>query len=44
LTAIALSGTPEAPAHIMKVELIGSANEPLGTWDTETLTRLRRSA
>jgi thiosulfate dehydrogenase [quinone] large subunit len=33
-------GTPEAPAHIMKVELIGDENKPLETWDTETLTRL----
>jgi thiosulfate dehydrogenase (quinone) len=33
-------GTPEAPAHIMKAELIGSENEPLETWNTETLTRL----
>jgi thiosulfate dehydrogenase (quinone) len=33
-------GTPEAPAHIMKAELIGGENEPLETWNTETLTRL----
>jgi uncharacterized membrane protein YphA (DoxX/SURF4 family) len=33
-------GTPEAPAHIMKAELIGGENEPLETWDTATLTRL----
>jgi uncharacterized membrane protein YphA (DoxX/SURF4 family) len=32
-------GTPEAPAHIMKAELIGES-EPIETWDTETLTRL----
>src|SRR6266404_9799957 len=34
-------GTPEAPAHIMKAELTGGENEPLETWNTETLTRLR---
>jgi thiosulfate dehydrogenase (quinone) len=33
-------GTPEAPAHIMKAELTGNENEPLETWNTETLTRL----
>jgi thiosulfate dehydrogenase [quinone] large subunit len=33
-------GTPEAPAHIMKAELIGGESEPLETWSTETLTRL----
>lgn len=33
-------GTAEAPAHIMKAELIGGENEPLETWNTETLTRL----
>jgi thiosulfate dehydrogenase [quinone] large subunit len=33
-------GTPEAPAHIMTAELTGGENEPLETWNTETLTRL----
>jgi uncharacterized membrane protein YphA (DoxX/SURF4 family) len=33
-------GTPDAPAHIMKAELIGGENEPLETWNIETLTRL----
>ena len=33
-------GTPGAPAHIMKAELTGGENEPLETWNTETLTRL----
>lgn len=33
-------GTPEASAHIMKVELTGGGNESLETWKTETLTRL----
>ncbi len=33
-------GTPDAPAHIMKAELIGGENEPLETWNTETLSRL----
>jgi thiosulfate dehydrogenase [quinone] large subunit len=33
-------GTPEAPAHIMKAELTGAANEPLETWNTETLSGL----
>jgi thiosulfate dehydrogenase (quinone) len=37
-------GTPEAPAHIMKAELIGGENELLETWDTETLTRLPAGA
>jgi hypothetical protein len=33
-------GTPAAPAHIMKAELTGGDNQPLETWNTETLTRL----
>ena len=33
-------GAPGAPAHIMKAELTGGENEPLETWNTETLTRL----
>jgi hypothetical protein len=33
-------GTAEAPAYIMKAELTGTENEPLETWNTETLTRL----
>jgi uncharacterized membrane protein YphA (DoxX/SURF4 family) len=33
-------GTPEAPAHIMKAELTGAENQPLETWNTETLSRL----
>ena len=33
-------GTAEASAHIMKAELTGAGNEPLETWNTETLTRL----
>jgi uncharacterized membrane protein YphA (DoxX/SURF4 family) len=33
-------GTPAAPAHIMKAELTDGENEPLETWDTQTLTRL----
>jgi hypothetical protein len=33
-------GTAAAPAHIMKAELTGNDNEPLETWNTETLTRL----
>ena len=33
-------GTPAAPAHIMKAELTGAENEPLETWNTETLSRL----
>jgi thiosulfate dehydrogenase [quinone] large subunit len=33
-------GTPEAPAHVMKAELIGGDGQPLETWNTETLTRL----
>ncbi len=33
-------GTPEAPAHIMKAELTGDENEPLETWNTDTLTQL----
>src|SRR6202022_645515 len=34
------AGTPEAPAHIMKAELTAGENQPLETWNTETLTRL----
>jgi thiosulfate dehydrogenase [quinone] large subunit len=33
-------GTPEAPAHIMKVELTSADGQPVETWNTETLTRL----
>jgi thiosulfate dehydrogenase [quinone] large subunit len=33
-------GTSGAPAHLMKAELTGGGNEPLETWNTETLTRL----
>jgi thiosulfate dehydrogenase [quinone] large subunit len=33
-------GTPEAPAHIMKAELTRGKDEPLETWNTETLTGL----
>jgi thiosulfate dehydrogenase [quinone] large subunit len=33
-------GTPEAPAHIMKAELIAGDDELLETWNTEVLTRL----
>src|SRR5260370_15395104 len=33
-------GRPEAPPQIMKAELTGGENEPLETWNTETLTRL----
>jgi hypothetical protein len=37
-------GTPAAPAHIMKAELTGGDNQPLETWNTETLTRLPADA
>jgi thiosulfate dehydrogenase [quinone] large subunit len=33
-------GTPEAPAHAMKAELLGTDSEPLATWNTETLSTL----
>ena len=33
-------GAAAAPARIMKAELTGGDNEPLETWNTETLTRL----
>jgi hypothetical protein len=37
-------GTPEAPAHIMKVELTGNDNQPVETWNTEALTQLPKDA
>jgi thiosulfate dehydrogenase (quinone) len=37
-------GTPAAPAHILKAELTGGDNQPLETWNTETLTRLPADA
>jgi thiosulfate dehydrogenase [quinone] large subunit len=37
-------GTPEAPAHIMNAELIGSDSQPVETWNTETLTHLPAGA
>ena len=37
-------GTPEAPAHIMNAELTGSDNQPVETWNTETLTKLPADA
>ena len=33
-------GTPEAPAHVMKAELLSTDGQPVATWNTETLTRL----
>jgi thiosulfate dehydrogenase [quinone] large subunit len=33
-------GTAAAPAHITKAELTSGDNQPLATWNTETLTRL----
>ena len=33
-------GTPEAPAHIMKAELIGNGGQAVETWNTDQLTRL----
>jgi uncharacterized membrane protein YphA (DoxX/SURF4 family) len=33
-------GTPAAPAHIMKAELVGSDGRVLESWDTEALSRL----
>jgi thiosulfate dehydrogenase (quinone) len=33
-------GTPEAPAHVMKAELLGADGQALATWNTETLTKL----
>ncbi len=33
-------GTPAAPAHIMKAELIGSHGQSIETWNTDALTRL----
>ncbi len=37
-------GTPEAPAHVMKAELLGPNGRTLATWDTEALTKLPASA
>ena len=33
-------GTPEAPAHIMKAELLGADGQKLAAWNTETLSGL----
>jgi len=35
------AGTPEAPAHVMKAELVGSDGKALAGWSTEDLTRLK---
>ena len=37
-------GTPEAPAHVMKAELLGADNKTLVTWNTEQLSKLPASA
>ncbi len=37
-------GTPEAPAHVMKADLLGTDGQPLATWTTEALTRLPTTA
>lgn len=37
-------GTPEAPAHVMKAELLGADGKTLATWNTEALTKLPASA
>lgn len=37
-------GTPEAPAHVMKAELVGLDGATLARWDTEALTALPASA
>src|ERR1700692_5145786 len=33
-------GTPEAPAHVMKAELLGTAGQSLAAWNTEVLSGL----
>jgi thiosulfate dehydrogenase (quinone) len=33
-------GTPEAPAHVMQIELIGADGQAIETWNTETLGNL----
>jgi thiosulfate dehydrogenase [quinone] large subunit len=33
-------GTPEAPAHVMKAELLDTDGQTLATWNTETLSTL----
>ncbi len=38
------AGTPEAPAHAMKAELLGGDGQTLATWNTEALTKLPASA
>ena len=38
------AGTPEAPAHVMKADLLDGAGKPVATWDTETLAKLPPSA
>ncbi len=37
-------GTPEAPAHVMKAELLGADGQPAATWNTEALTKLPATA
>ena len=38
------AGTPEAPAHVMKAELLGADGKTLAIWNTEALTKLPASA
>jgi thiosulfate dehydrogenase [quinone] large subunit len=38
------AGTPEAPAHVMKAELLAPDGRTLATWDTEALTALPATA
>ena len=33
-------GTPEAPAHVMKADLLGTDGQPVATWNTAALTKL----
>jgi hypothetical protein len=37
-------GTPEAPAHIMQVELLGTDGHRIAVWETEALTKLPAAA
>jgi uncharacterized membrane protein YphA (DoxX/SURF4 family) len=37
-------GTPEAPAHVMKAELLGADGQVAESWDTAALTKLPASA
>jgi thiosulfate dehydrogenase [quinone] large subunit len=36
-------GTPEAPAHVVAIDLLNSEKHPVGAWDAAVLSRLPKS-